>query len=113
MTIGTKRARGRRTFRAAPPYHSPVQTVELALLVGAALAILVLATVRVRATFSERPVVLGAMLGIVPGILGAVIVLVPRTDLIPDAAEPALWITVGLVTSGLALVAFSLGLARR
>ena len=112
MTIGTNRVPGRRTFGAASRYHSPVQTIELGLLVAAALAILVVATMRVRATFSERPAMLGAMLGIVPGIIGAVVVLVPRTDLIPDAAEPVLWITVGLVTSGFALIAFSLGLAR-
>jgi hypothetical protein len=49
----------------------------------------------------------------VPGILGAVIVLVPRTDLIPDSAEPYLWILIGLIASGIALIALTVGFARR
>ncbi len=53
------------------------------------------------------------MLGIVPGILGAVVVLVPRTDLVPDTAEPFLWLVVGLIVSGAVIVAVTVGLARR
>ena len=46
-------------------------------------------------------------------VLGAIVVLVPRTDLIPDGVEPFLWILVGLIASGLALIALSVGFARR
>jgi hypothetical protein len=90
-----------------------VQEVELWLIVAAALAIAVVWTIRARAHLAEHPLAIGAMLGVVPGLIGAVIVLVPRTDLIPDGVEPLLWILIGLTASGIALVALSVGFARR
>lgn len=90
-----------------------VQQVELALIVAATFAVLVIVVVRARAHLTTRPLAVGAMLGIVPGIVGAVIVLVPRTDLIPDQVEPDLWILIGLIASGAALLALSIGVARR
>ena len=63
-------------------------------------------------TLARHPLAIGALLGIVPGIIGAVVVLVPRTDLVPDAAEPFLWVTIGLVATGMALVALTIGFAR-
>jgi di/tricarboxylate transporter len=90
-----------------------MQEVELGLIVASTLAILVVLALRTRAHLRDRPIVIGAILGIVPGILGAVIVLVPRTDLIPDSAEPFLWLLVGLVATGIVLVAVSVGFARR
>jgi hypothetical protein len=90
-----------------------VQEVELWLIVASILAVVALWVLRVRAHLSERPLAIGALIGIVPGILGAIVVLVPRTDLIPDGAEPFLWILIGLVATGLALVALSVGFARR
>ncbi len=36
--------------------------------------------------------------GVVPGVLGAILVLVPRLDLIPDDLEPVLWmLAIGLL----------------
>jgi di/tricarboxylate transporter len=90
-----------------------MQEVELGLIVASTLAILVAIALRTRAHLTDRPLVIGAILGVVPGILGAVIVLVPRTDLIPDTAEPFLWLLVGLVATALVLVAVSVGYARR
>lgn len=90
-----------------------MQKVELALIVVSILAIVVVSTLRARAHLTRRPLIIGALLGIVPGILGAVVVLVPRTDLIPDGVEPFLWVLVGLIASGVALVALSVGFARR
>jgi hypothetical protein len=89
-----------------------VQEIELALIVASALALLALAAVRYRTRLSQRPLLLGALLGILPGILGAIVVLVPRTDLVPDALEPYFWVALGLVASGIALVAVSLGVVR-
>jgi hypothetical protein len=89
-----------------------VQEIELALIVGSALALLVLIAVRYRSRLGQRPLLLGALLGILPGILGAIVVLVPRTDLVPDAAEPYLWLGLGLLATGIAIIALSLGLAR-
>ena len=90
-----------------------MQEVELGLIVASILAIVVVWILRSRAHLSERPLAVGALIGIVPGVLGAVIVLVPRTDLIPDSAEPFLWILIGLIASGIALIALTVGVARR
>jgi hypothetical protein len=90
-----------------------VQQIELALIVGSALALLVAVAVRVRGHLGRRPILIGALLGILPGVLGAIIVLVPRTDLVPDSAEPYLWFTIALVASGIALLALSRGVAGR
>ena len=90
-----------------------MQKVELALIVVSILALVIVWALRARAHLARRPAAIGALLGIVPGILGAVIVLVPRTDLIPDSDEPFLWILVWLIASGFALFALSVGLARR
>lgn len=90
-----------------------MQQVELWLIVASILSIVVLWVLRSRAHLMERPLVIGALIGIVPGLLGALVVLVPRTDLIPDEAEPFLWILIGLIASGIALIALTVGFARR
>ena len=90
-----------------------VQEVELALITAGALAILVAVAVRFRVHLRSRPILLGSLLGIVPGILGAVIVLVPRTDLVPDSAEPWIWLTIAVLTSVIVLAAVSRGLFSR
>jgi hypothetical protein len=90
-----------------------MQEVELGLIVASILGLVVLWVLRSRAHLSDRPLAIGAVIGIVPGILGAVVVLVPRTDLIPDSAEPFLWILIGLIASGIALFALTVGFARR
>jgi hypothetical protein len=90
-----------------------MQELELGLIVAAVLAIVAVSIMRTRAHLAERPLAIGALIGVVPGILGAIIVLVPRTDLIPDSAEPYLWILIGLIATGIALIALSVGLARR
>ena len=90
-----------------------MQEIELALIVAGALAILVVAVLRARSTLARHPLAVGALLGIVPGVLGAIVVLVPRTDLVPDSAEPFLWLTIGLVATGMAIVALTIGVARR
>lgn len=90
-----------------------MQQVEIALIVASILTIVVVWAVSSGAHLGKRTVTTGAILGIVPGILGAVIVLIPRTDLIPDGDEPFLWILVGLIATGIVLVALSVGFARR
>lgn len=90
-----------------------MQEIELWLLATGVLAVAVAWAIRSRASLARRPLAVGAMLGVVPGILGAVLVLVPRTDLVPDAAEPYLWLLIGLVGSGAAIVALTIGVVRR
>jgi hypothetical protein len=90
-----------------------VQQIELWLIVGAALLVVAAVAHRYRATLVRRPLASAAALGIVPGLLGAVVVLVPRTDLIPDQVEPALWVGLIVVVSGLFMTAIWLGALRR
>jgi hypothetical protein len=90
-----------------------VQQVELWLIVAAAILVVAAAAFHIRARFARRPVVIGAVLGIVPGILGAIIVLVPRTDLVPDTFEPLLWFLIATLAGAAALLALSVGVARR
>lgn len=82
-----------------------MQEIELAFLVASALVLLVFAAVRYRLHLGHRPLLVGALFGVVPGIVGAVVVLVPRTDLVPDGAEPFLWVAIGLVAGGFVLLA--------
>lgn len=89
-----------------------MQEIELALIVGSALALLATVAIRYRTSLVRRPLLLGALLGIVPGVLGAIVVIVPRTDLIPDSAEPYVWLGLGLLASGIALLALSWGAVR-
>jgi hypothetical protein len=89
-----------------------VQQLEVWLIVGGALTLLATGAFHNRATLARRPLALGAVLGIVPGVLGAMVVLIPRTDLIPDQAEPALWIGLTLLVSGLFLTAIWMGVLR-
>ena len=89
-----------------------MQEIELWVLAAAVLALMVVWAMRSRATIARHPVAFGSMLGIVPGILGAVLVLVPRTDLVPDSAEPYLWIGIALAASGAAIVALTIAAVR-
>jgi hypothetical protein len=89
-----------------------VQEIELWLLAAAVLAVIVVWAMRSRATVARHPVAFASMLGVVPGILGAVLVLVPRTDLVPDAAEPYLWIAIVLAASGAVIVALTIAVVR-
>lgn len=90
-----------------------MQQLEVWAIVGGALSLLAASAFHNRATLARRPLALGAVLGIVPGVLGAMVVLIPRTDLIPDTAEPALWIVLTLVVSGVFLTAIWMGALRR
>ena len=90
-----------------------MQEVELALIGAGALALVVIWAIRGDHHLNRRPTLVGALLGIVPGIIGAVVVLVPRTDLVPDPAEPYLWILVATVATGVVFAALVRGVIRR
>jgi hypothetical protein len=89
-----------------------VQGVEVMLLIGASFAMLGAAAVRMGA-MSRNRLVVSAVLGIIPGLLGAFVALFPRTDLVPDSAEPAIWLVIGTAVTGIILAAATIGLARR
>jgi hypothetical protein len=90
-----------------------VQKLELWLLVGGVLMTLAAGAYHYRALFARRPLALGAALGIVPGILGAIVILVPRTVLVPVQVEAGLWAGLAIIVSGLFLTAIWLGVPRR
>ena len=90
-----------------------MQQLEVWLIVGGVLVLLGASAFHYRATLARRPLALGAALGVIPGVLGAAIVLVPRTDLIPDQVEPELWIGLTLLVSGMFLTAIWMGAMRR
>lgn len=90
-----------------------MQQIELWIIVGVLLALLAASAFHYRVMLARRPLALGAALGVIPGVLGAIIVLVPRADLIPDQVEPALWIGVTLLVSGMFLTAIWMGALRR
>jgi hypothetical protein len=86
--------------------------VEVALLIAASFAAVGAVALRSGVGANHRTA-LGALLGIVPGIVGAFVALFPRTDLIPDSAEPAIWIVIGTAVTGIILAAATIGFARR
>ena len=53
------------------------------------------------------------MLGIVPGLVGAVLILAPRVDLIPDQNENDAWIVAAILITAVAAVGTVYRLARR
>jgi hypothetical protein len=53
------------------------------------------------------------MLGIVPGLVGAVIILAPRVDLIPDQNENDAWIVAAILITAVAALGTVYRLARR
>ena len=90
-----------------------MQQIELWLIVGGALIIVAAVAHHYRAMVARHPVASAVLLGVVPGILGAFVVLVPRTDLLPDQIEPGLWVGLIVVISGLFMTAIWLGALRR
>ena len=103
-----------RPIRVGPRvYHRTVQQIELWLIVGGALLIVAAIAHHYRATLARHPLASAAALGVVPGLLGATVVLVPRTDLIPDQVEPALWVGLIVVVSALFMTAIWMGAMRR
>jgi hypothetical protein len=90
-----------------------VQEIELGLIVASVIAIVVSVVVRFRYELVRRPVLIGALIGIVPGVLGAVVVLVPRTDLVPDTAEPWIWLGIAVIASVVAMFAIWRGVVER
>jgi len=89
-----------------------VQGLEVLLIIAAAFVAIGAIALRYGVGTRNRTA-LGAMLGIVPGVLGAFVALFPRTDLVPDSAEPAIWIVIATAVTGIILAAATIGFARR
>ena len=52
------------------------------------------------------------LLGLVPGVIGAILILVPNVDLVPDEIETDLWIAAVVVVSTVAVFGTVYRLAR-
>jgi drug/metabolite transporter (DMT)-like permease len=75
--------------------------IALSLLVIAALA----AVIRGRRRAGRPSLLLVVLAGLFPGVLGAVVILAPETDLVPDQYETAAWAgVVAVVAAGAILV---------
>ena len=75
-----------------------MQTVELFVIAAAAIGLAALLAVRQRNRNADThwPRI---VLGVVPGLLGVLLVLVPLSDLVPDQVEGSIWLIVAVVIS--------------
>ena len=81
-----------------------MQTVELFLIAASAIGLAAMFAVRqrhVRESDTHWPRML---LGIVPGAIGVLLVLVPLSDLIPDQDEGPIWLILAIVASTVIVV---------
>jgi hypothetical protein len=90
-----------------------VQATELLLISCVALIAVAWFTSRHREVVTSDRVWVRAMIGIVPGVIGALIILVTSMDLLPDDVEDGAWVFVLVVISAIAIAGTTYRLARR
>lgn len=90
-----------------------MQAAELLLISSVALLAVAWFTSRHREVVTSDRVWVRALIGIVPGVIGALIILVTSMDLLPDDVEDGAWIFVLIVISALAIAGTTYRLARR
>jgi uncharacterized membrane protein len=92
-------------------YHRPVANVQLAVLILVTVAALVFGVSRFTPGAPRRRT--RALVGLVPGVLGAILVLTTNVDLVPDELEAQLLPIVVLAISGIVAIITIRSLARR
>ncbi len=90
-----------------------MQAAELLLISAFALLAVAWFTSRHREVVTSDRVWVRAMIGIVPGVVGALIILVTSMDLLPDDLEDGAWVFVLVVISVIAIAGTTYRLARR
>ncbi len=90
-----------------------MQAAELLLISSVALVGVAWFTSRHRQVVTSDRVWGRALIGIVPGLIGALIILVTSMDLLPDDIEDGAWIVVLIVISALAIAGTTYRLSRR
>jgi hypothetical protein len=90
-----------------------VQAAELLLISSVALIAVAWFTSRHREVVTSDRVWVRALIGIVPGVIGALIILVTSIDLLPDDIEEGAWLFVLIVISAIAIAGTTYRLARR
>jgi uncharacterized membrane protein HdeD (DUF308 family) len=81
-----------------------VQTVELLVIAASALGLAALFAVRQRHVRDSDTHWPRMLLGIVPGLIGVLLVMVPLSDFIPDEAEGSIWLVVAVAVSAVVVV---------
>ncbi len=90
-----------------------MQAAELLLISSVALLAVAWFTSRHREVVTSDRVWVRALIGIVPGVIGALIILVTSMDLLPDDIEDGAWFFVLIVISVIAIAGTTYRLARR
>ena len=89
-----------------------MQALELIVIAGSVIGLLAIFAARHRHFANPVTRWPRILLGIIPGIVGVVLVIVPQADVIPDEWEGAIWIAVAVVLSVTAVVGTIWRLAR-
>lgn len=76
-----------------------MQTVELLVIAASAIGLAALFAVRQRHVRDSDTHLPRMLLGIVPGLIGVLLVMVPLSDLVPDGAEGSIWLVVAVAIS--------------
>ena len=90
-----------------------MQAAELLLISSVALLAVAWFTSRHREVVTSDRVWVRALIGIVQGVIGALIILVTSMDLLPDEVEDGAWMFVLVVLSVIAIIGTTYRLARR
>lgn len=90
-----------------------MQAAELLLISAAALLAVAWFTSQHRQGVTSDRVWVRALIGIVPGVIGAVFILVTSIDLLPDDVEDGAWIAVLIIVTALAIAGTTYRLTHR
>lgn len=89
-----------------------MQALELILIAGSVIALVAYVAVRQRHVTDDDSRWPRILLGIVPGVIGVSLVIVPQADIVPDDAEAAIWIALAIALSAIAIIGTVYRLAR-
>ncbi|MDH4143151.1 MAG: hypothetical protein OEV61_11110 [Chloroflexota bacterium] len=89
-----------------------MQALALIVIAGSVIGILAILAARQRHLADPMARWPRILLGVIPGIVGVVLVVVPQMDVVPDEWEGAIWIAVAIALSVAAVVGTIWRLAR-
>lgn len=89
-----------------------MQALELILIAGSVIALVAYFAVRQRHVTDDDSRWPRILLGIVPGVIGVALVIVPQADIVPDDAEGAIWMALAIALSAVAIIGTVYRLAR-
>jgi hypothetical protein len=89
-----------------------VQALELILIAAAAIGLTAVAVARRHEAGSGGSGWSRLLVGVVPGLVGVLLVTVPMADLIPDDDEGAIWLIAAVVLSAIIVIGTAVRLVR-